>query len=179
MPGIIKPVGPKDPKIYWFRRLLLIGALASTFVLVVNVVTNPTETKVNSASELNPSENIATALPLPSQTTEIEVAPTENSVPLAMCTDSEISLAVSVSAQSPKVLEGLTLTMTLTNISDNPCQRDVGSGANEITVISGPALIWSSDFVIRVQNKISVLWRRIKRFLSRHHGMACKQLKTA
>jgi hypothetical protein len=35
--------------------------------------------------------------------------------------------------------------MIVKNISATSCKRDVGSGANEVTVISGPALIWSTD----------------------------------
>ena len=35
--------------------------------------------------------------------------------------------------------------MILKNISTTTCKRDVGSGANEVTVTSGPALIWSTD----------------------------------
>ena len=35
--------------------------------------------------------------------------------------------------------------MVVKNTSAETCKRDVGSGANEVTVISGPALIWSTD----------------------------------
>ena len=61
------------------------------------------------------------------------------------CPDSAVSVKVSIDRDKPAVGEGLHMTMTLTNTSAAKCLRDVGSGANEITIISGPALIYSTD----------------------------------
>jgi hypothetical protein len=38
-----------------------------------------------------------------------------------------------------------TFTLTVTNVSDAPCLRDVGSAAEELVVTSGNTRIWSSD----------------------------------
>lgn len=61
------------------------------------------------------------------------------------CPDSAMSVKVAIDRSSPAVGEGLHMTMTVKNTSDQKCLRDVGSGANEITIISGPALIYSTD----------------------------------
>lgn len=61
------------------------------------------------------------------------------------CPDSAMSVKVAIDRDSPAVGEGLHMTMTITNTSNQKCLRDVGSGANEITIISGPALIYSTD----------------------------------
>lgn len=61
------------------------------------------------------------------------------------CPDSAMSVKVTIDRDTPAVGEGLHMTMTITNTSKNKCLRDVGSGANEITIISGPALIYSTD----------------------------------
>ena len=35
--------------------------------------------------------------------------------------------------------------MVAKNVSATACTRDLGSGANEVTITSGPALVWSTD----------------------------------
>jgi hypothetical protein len=61
------------------------------------------------------------------------------------CSDADTSIKVEIDRETTAVGEGLHVNMVVKNISANTCKRDVGSGANEITVISGPALIWSTD----------------------------------
>jgi hypothetical protein len=71
--GVVHPVGPEEPVVYWRRRVVLGLAALVTLIVIVRSFTGG-----------------------------------EDPVPAA-------------------------------------CKRDVGSGANEVTVISGPALIWSTD----------------------------------
>jgi len=40
----------------------------------------------------------------------------------------------------------MALTMSVTNTGSEACSRDVGAGANEVTITSGSTLVWSSDF---------------------------------
>jgi hypothetical protein len=61
------------------------------------------------------------------------------------CSDAEISLTPTVSP-SPGVYGGvLTFTLSVRNISDHPCLRDVGSGPQELQVRQGSTVLWSSD----------------------------------
>jgi hypothetical protein len=61
------------------------------------------------------------------------------------CSDAEISLTTTVSP-SPGVYGGvLTFTLSVRNISDHPCLRDVGSGPQELQVRQGSTVLWSSD----------------------------------
>ena len=61
------------------------------------------------------------------------------------CSDADTSVRVEVDRETTTVGEGVHINMVVKNISAKTCKRDVGSGANEVTVISGPALIWSTD----------------------------------
>jgi hypothetical protein len=76
------------------------------------------------------------------------VPTTEPTVPVVAdgeCSDADTQMKVAIDRPNTQVGVGLQITMTLKNISAKVCKRDIGSGANEITVISGPALIWSTD----------------------------------
>lgn len=103
---------------------------------VVSVTASPTPTPSTSPSVDPSADPGAAAAASPKSTT-----PSFN----GECPDSAVSVKVVIDRQSPAVGEGLHLTMTITNISNQKCLRDVGSGANEITIISGPALIYSTD----------------------------------
>jgi len=146
VPGIIKPVGPKDPKVYWVRRLVLLGALISTLILVFSIINQPSDVQVSENNQVAEPIEAVVASPDPTETILTTPTPTPDPTILESCLDDQIAVAVSVSSQTPKVLQGLTITMSITNVSTQICQRDVGSGANEITIVSGPALIWSTDF---------------------------------
>jgi hypothetical protein len=62
-----------------------------------------------------------------------------------MCADADIGLTLTA-APSPGVYGGtFTLRLTVRNTSNRTCLRDVGSRPQEIAVIQGSTLIWSSD----------------------------------
>lgn len=93
------------------------------------------------AASLQPTE-VPSSDALPSQAPSVMPQ-----VPVAQgyCADSDLSIKVALDRKSTPVGSGLHLSMSVKNISGQSCKRDLGSGANEVTVISGPALIWSTD----------------------------------
>ena len=109
------------------------------------------------SSPAQPTAASSTYTPIPTQTSEVtnqnsaspqtspSVTATESVTAISNCTDDQISVSVSIDPQNPKVNQSLKLTMSVTNTSTTTCERDVGSGVDEITIISGPALIWSTD----------------------------------
>ena len=152
MTGVVHPVGPEEPQVYWRRRLILGLAALVTLILIVRVVTggdDPVTAATTSSPsaaamtpEATPSDQAASATPAPLQPS------TEPTVPVVGdggCTDEDTSIRVVVDRKTTAVGEGVHINMIVKNISNEACKRDVGSGANEITVISGPALIWSTD----------------------------------
>ena len=147
MSGVIHPIGPKNPRVYWFRRALLIGAISTTLVLIFSLLGGNDEQPVASTSALPaPSQSIMpTVIPTQSQSALVTPSATPVSASASDCTDEQISVVVAMNPSNPKVNQDIKISMTITNIGTVDCLRDVGSGANEITIISGPALIWSTD----------------------------------
>lgn len=164
MTGVVHPVGPEEPVVYWRRRVLVGSATVLTLILLLQIFTggddaNPaaaaipvvTAPEVPATATATQATPIATTLPIPASVapTVAALQPTaELSVQVVApseCSDSQISMTVEIDRTTTAVGEGVHVKMILKNTSDVSCKRDVGSGANEITVISGPALIWSTD----------------------------------
>lgn len=156
-------MGPEKPKVYWVRRLLFLGAIISTLLLIIYSFRSPdSKAAVSSTQSPTPTESAlsevttvtetlnatpsGTTSPSSSASPELNTS-TEisTSTELSLCSDEQISLSVSIDPQNPKVSQSMKLTMRIVNTSTSACLRDVGSGVNEITIISGPALIWSTD----------------------------------
>lgn len=155
MSGVVHPVGPEEPIVYWRRRALIgLAALVTLFVLInlfsggedpattaatssqipQEVVTSPESTLVPSVSA-SPTQAVL----------QPTAQPTVPAVADGECSDADTSIRVTVDRETTPVGEGVHIKMFVKNISAKTCKRDVGSGANEVTVISGPALIWSTD----------------------------------
>jgi hypothetical protein len=61
------------------------------------------------------------------------------------CKNSDISVVASTNKDTYKVGAKPALTMTIENISDVACKRDVGPKANSLEITSGGYHVWSSD----------------------------------
>jgi hypothetical protein len=151
----MNPVGPEEPSVYWRRRAIVVVALLVVLWLawmLVRAAFGGGGDQPAAAPGDEPSAGIS-ASPDPS------VSPAPASSPAAgasgspsvspgatACADDVIGVTATAAASSTGVGAGLALSMTVTNTSEAACTRDVGAGANELRVISGPALVWSSDF---------------------------------
>ena len=156
MTGVVHPVGPEEPQVYWRRRLMLGLAALVTLIVIIQSITGGKEPVPVVASGAPSSEAVVTS-PEPSSTPSVVLAspttpvlqptaqPTVPVVADGECSDADTSIRVEVDRETTAVGEGVHIKMIVKNISAVSCKRDVGSGANEVTVISGPALIWSTD----------------------------------
>jgi hypothetical protein len=153
--GVVHPVGPEEPVVYWRRRLVLGLAALVTLIVIVRSFTGG-EDPVPAAVSVTPSAEAVAALPEPSAVPTVVAMPTPAVLQPTMqptapvvgegeCSDADTSIRVVVDRETTAVGEGVHIEMVVKNISAKTCKRDVGSGANEVTVISGPALIWSTD----------------------------------
>ncbi len=152
MSSVINPVGPEEPSVYWRRRAIVVVALLLVLWLAWMLLRTalggggdePTATPSDSPGASAP----ASAQPTTSGDPEGSGAPSAQASPgaAAACTDAQVGVTASTVSASTAVGAGLELSMTVTNTSQTPCTRDVGAGANELRVTSGPALVWSSDF---------------------------------
>jgi len=153
--GVVHPVGPEEPVVYWRRRLLLGLAALVTLIVIFNSLSGGTEPVATAASG-SPTSTAVVESPESTSTPSVSVSPnpivlqptTQPTVPVVAegeCSDADTSIRVVIDRETTAVGEGVHINMIVKNISTTTCKRDVGSGANEVTVISGPALIWSTD----------------------------------
>ena len=153
---------PRDvpPEVYQRRRIFVaVGALAVLFLIAKVIVGILGGSSVDAQAAPNVSSSSTSAPLVTDAPTEVpSVMPSEDPllsesqtptaqspVPDGYCSDSDISIKVVLDRKTTKVGTGLHLQMKVKNVSDKSCKRDLGSGANEVTIISGPALIWSTD----------------------------------
>lgn len=62
------------------------------------------------------------------------------------CADSAIEVTATTDSSTYRVgQQDPVLTLTITNVGDVPCFRDIGSKANELKITSGGYHVWSSD----------------------------------
>jgi hypothetical protein len=152
----MNPVGPEEPSVYWRRRAIVVVVLLvllwAAWMLLRSVLGGEGDGAAAGASpgaSTQPTA-VATAAPGPSASPD-PAGSAEPSVPASpgaepACTDAQVGVTATSASASTAVGAGLELSMTVTNTSETPCTRDVGAGANELRVVSGPALVWSSDF---------------------------------
>lgn len=156
MSRVVHPVGPEEPVVYWRRRLTLALATLVTLIVLIRsftggedpvpaaALTAPSAEATLETPEASPIPSLAIASPTPA-TLQPTAQPTVPAVAEGECSDADTSIEVEIDRETTAVGEGIHINMVVKNISAATCKRDVGSGANEITVISGPALIWSTD----------------------------------
>jgi hypothetical protein len=134
--------------------MLALAALVTLFV-VFRSLTGGND-PVPAAALASPSAEAVATLAEPSAVPTVVAMPTPAVLQPTMqptapvvgegeCSDADTSIRVVVDRETTAVGEGVHINMIVKNNSATTCKRDVGSGANEVTVISGPALIWSTD----------------------------------
>lgn len=162
-------VGPLPSAVYWRRRVLVLGALLLIVVALYascgsdsgadpkksSGTSSPSPTVGGEESEapvLTPeSGGPAGGDPDPSSGTEAgadatgAAPPPQAPVDTSPCTDDEITLTP-VPAK-PVLARGASvdLRLVITNSSDRSCARDVGADWQELRIVQGAEMIWSSD----------------------------------
>lgn len=154
--GVTHPVGPEPAEVYWRRRLVVgLAVLLTIFALfkLFNrggdeaAVAAPSQSASTASQAPQPSDS---ATPMTEPTDMPSIADSQTPTPSepakdGECSDADTAVSVVLDRKTTTVGTGLHLTMKVKNKSQATCKRDVGSGANEVTIISGPALIWSTD----------------------------------
>ena len=163
--GVVHPVGPQPPKVYWRRRIVFGVVLLLTLYVLSNslfggsgnskaapvVSTSPSTPSVKASQSPDASASASSQTSIDPSTDPIaEMTQTsapyiDPTPPADACKDSDVTTKIAIDHTDIKAGAELGLTMAVKNTSTKSCKRDVGSGANEITIISGPALVWSTD----------------------------------
>jgi hypothetical protein len=145
--GVVHPVGPERPEVYWRRRIIVVLGLIVILAVIGKLIFGGSDAKpqaeVTQKSSAKPTA-VSTPKVSPSAHVVPVIDPTVRSV-AGTCHDADLRVTVSSAKHVTPVGAGLSLTLKVTNKSKKTCTRDLGSGANEVTITSGPALVWSTD----------------------------------
>lgn len=145
----MKPVGPEDSQIYWKRRALVGGiALLILFLLwlLIRPKGNAEEQVASAPAAPAPSMSTPSLLPSASASASASASPSASPSPSAAeCPDSNIDVTVTTNQTTYKPGADPDISMAIVNTGSKACERNVGSGANEIRISSGGTQIWSSD----------------------------------
>lgn len=129
----MNPIGPEEPSVYWRRRLLVgLGVLVVLILLflVLRACTSDAEPTAASSQSAQPT---------------VEPSASETGLE-GLCPDSAIEVEVTpnngteFAAGTP-----ITFTMSIKNVSDAACERNVGTLPNTVLVESAGTQVWSSD----------------------------------
>lgn len=162
-------VGPLPPAVYWRRRAVIVGALVVAVLLLVTMCQGGGGTPRG----LRPSGDATVDSPGPGSSTLYPVEPGGSptaepsgaldggadgggsnsgggsgpvvSTSAAPCTDADMQLTTIADPVAPLVGGSTRITIKIKNISTRSCSRDVGAAPQELRVMQGSTLIWSSD----------------------------------
>ncbi|MBF6349787.1 MULTISPECIES: hypothetical protein [Nocardia] len=156
---MLEPTGPLPPEIYWRRRVFAIGALVVALAVVIWLVVTVTRGGGSpgatgaAASSTASSEAAASSAPsatTATSTTAATTSATESSEPApaaaGQCADQSLAIKVSVAQPTYRVGEEPVFGIVITNISGEPCTRDMGSGLQRVSVrtLDGGRQLWAS-----------------------------------
>ena len=139
--GVAHPMGPEPPWVYWLRRAIILLAVLTLLVGVFWLVTGRGSSRTGSTPVAVSPSAAATASSAASPTS---TASPEPATPTD-CLDSAIVVEASTDSSKYVVGEAPQLTLTIGNIGEVSCLRDVGPKANELEITSGGYHVWSSD----------------------------------
>lgn len=144
MSGLLHPRGPERASVYWRRRVLVAGVVVGVLILAGHAMRQPQPVaSVPGVVVLTSATPMETTVPqaLPSVVPE----PTVDAQGNALCSGDDVKVSVAVDRKTTTVGLGVHVRMTVKNISGHDCLRDVGSGANEISIASRGTTVWSTD----------------------------------
>jgi hypothetical protein len=149
-------VGPLPAAVYWRRRLLVLGVLLLVILGIVYACT----TGAGAGNQADPGPTVtgtpdptgsadATATPAPTPSPTASPTPTAFTLPVTdatgPCTDAEIELVAGASPSNPTVGVGADFSLRIKNISNRTCVRDIGGAMQELQLLQGDLIVWSSD----------------------------------
>lgn len=159
MSGLLHPVGPEDPQVYWLRRAaIVVGAVL--VILVVVALGRPGGSSTMAEPSASPTPLLLatpTATPTPTPTEsptaaasgEAEAvvqtpAPAPEETPPPACAPAELRLSVA-GAEGAGIGTPTVFAVQVANGSSAPCTVGWERGTAELRIFSGTDRIWSTD----------------------------------
>lgn len=127
---------------YWVRRiavaLVVLTVLIGLWWLFAGLSSSDADVSpsATSSSSASPAESIT-----PAASTTPVAAPD----PSNLCPDASIGVSATTDSSTYPVGATPRLTLTIQNIGNFACTRDIGPKANELAITSGGFPVWSSD----------------------------------
>jgi hypothetical protein len=148
--GLFVPIGPEPGFVYWIRRITLLLAVGTLIFGIWWIATGraaeeqaapaPDSSQSAPSASAEPSQSPSAPPPSPvaTEATDLTGTPVD-------CQDSSIKVRAKTDKSTYVVGETPVLKLTIINIGEVACKRDVGPKANELEVTSGGYHVWSSD----------------------------------
>ncbi|MBB2924761.1 hypothetical protein [Cellulomonas cellasea] len=133
--GVLRPAGPLPARVYWFRRLVVVGIPLVLVAVVVWVLVGRGGASPDDGAGAGPDAAPATDVTEPTED--------EDAGPKA-CDPADLGLTFTADGTSYAADALPTLTFALSNEGEAPCLIDVGEAQREILITSGTDRIWSS-----------------------------------
>ncbi|GAA1822339.1 hypothetical protein GCM10009682_48320 [Luedemannella flava] len=159
-------VGPLPAAVYWRRRAVVLTAIVLVLMVIFyscsgpagKATTGAAATPTPSAEAVEPTASEAVLVPTVEAPATTSPAPSPSAFTLptggggatvaaqgGACTDTE--MVVTATPASGKAAAGATIDFTIKfrNNSQRSCTRDIGADAQELRLMDGQKVIWSSD----------------------------------
>lgn len=127
--AVLRPVGPQPARVYWVRRLVLLGVL---LVLVVAVA------KACSGGDAKPAASSTGTTPTATPT------PTPSPTRAPGCLRRDLTVTAGTDASTYPGGVTPRLSAVVRNVSDHPCRFRTSAGDRVWTIVSGADQVWSS-----------------------------------
>lgn len=129
---VLRPVGPRQPWVYWLRRAVIIGVILVLIVVLAEAC---------SGGSGKPAANSNSPGAHPSTSA---LSPTSSSDAVAVCDPTALKLVLSTDSDSYQVGQQPKLIGVFSNSSSSPCTLDVSPSKEIWTVKSGSDTIWTT-----------------------------------
>jgi hypothetical protein len=141
---LLHPVGPEPARIYWLRRLVLLGVVL-VFVLAVAYACTDDDGESKQAEDK----------PIPGVTaTSPAAAPTVH-----RCGSKRLTVEAATDAETYPVGSSPRLTAVVRNTSGEACRLAIQPSARSWSITSGPDEVWSTDDCV---NDADLVLKRLK-----------------
>ena len=132
----LRPAGPEPPKVYWTRRLVVLGGAVLVILLAVTLISSALRRPADDTDTTDSEDE--TLAGEPAEATDVPASGTRT------CTATDLTLVVGSDASSYGAAAQPSLTVRITNTGANSCAIDAGAGQLELLITSGSDRIWSS-----------------------------------
>ncbi|QHT57217.1 hypothetical protein GXP71_14800 [Cellulomonas sp. H30R-01] len=142
--GVVRPAGPLPARVYWVRRVVVLGIPLLLVVLVVWLVAGrgSATPPADASPQDTPSSEPKTEVETPAADDDEDTEDTSGVPPT--CTAEVLALAIAATAESFPEGTSPSFTVSITNTGTQPCVVDAGDTQREIVITSGVDRVWSS-----------------------------------